>query len=205
MTTTLRIGMLSFAHMHAFSYATNLQKLGSVEIVGIWDDNPARGRAQALHFNTHYFERAETLLDQGLEAMGLDVAPTAIARARARYPQHAERFVVGDLFATPPEWQGRFDALVEHTCLCALPPELRTAYRDAAATLIRPGGILWGVFYLDPQMDPGEEGPPFGITPAALAALFESRFEVLESYVPTSSYPGREGRECVQILRRRAT
>lgn len=133
----------------------------------------------------------------GADAIGLDIAPMAIERAKARYPQHAERFVQGDLFA----FSGQFDAIVEHTCLCALPPELRGAYRDAVASLLKPGGLLIGVFYLNPEMDPGETGPPFGIAQDELTALFAERFEVIESYVPAAAFPGREGRECVRVQR----
>ncbi|MFN0075187.1 MAG: methyltransferase domain-containing protein [Prosthecobacter sp.] len=137
------------------------------------------------------------LLSCGLDVIGLDLAPTAIARAQETYPQHAGRFVCGDLFA----YEGKFDAVVEHTCLCALPPELRTAYRDAVASLLKPGGLLVGVFYLNPEMDPGETGPPFGISQDELTALFAERFEVIESYVPAAAFPGRAGRECVRVLR----
>src|SRR5690606_23922178 len=40
----------------------------------------------------------------GIDATGLDIAPTAVKRARAAYPQLADRFVLGDLFAPPAEW-----------------------------------------------------------------------------------------------------
>ncbi len=83
MTTNLRIGMISFAHGHASSYATNLQKLNAVEIVGIWDGDPARGRAQALHFNTQFFESADALLDQSLDAV-------IICSENARHRGHVE-------------------------------------------------------------------------------------------------------------------
>lgn len=69
MTTTIKIGMLSFAHGHAESYTKSLQKIAGVEVVGIWDADAARGRAQALHFNTQFFEQAESLLDQSLDAV----------------------------------------------------------------------------------------------------------------------------------------
>ncbi|MDZ4402952.1 methyltransferase domain-containing protein [Prosthecobacter sp.] len=137
------------------------------------------------------------LVSLGIDAHGLDIAPTAIAQAKERYPQMAERFVCGDLF----EFSGQFDAIVEHTCLCALPPEWRGRYRDAAVSLLKPGGRLIGVFFINPEMDPGETGPPFGISLDELTALFAQRFEIIESHVPETAYPGREGRECLRVLR----
>lgn len=137
------------------------------------------------------------LVSRGIDAYGLDIAPTAVERARARYPQLAERFVCADLF----EFRGEFQAIVEHTCLCALPPAWRTKYRDAVAGLLKPGGLLVGVFFINPEMDPGETGPPFGITHDELSSLFAPRFEVLESCIPAKAYPGREGRECFRVMR----
>lgn len=139
------------------------------------------------------------LVSLGIDAIGLDLAPTAVQRARERYPDLEERFVCGDLF----EFRGQFDAMVEHTCLCALPPELRSRYRDAAASLIRPGGLLVGIWFVNPEMDPGETGPPFGISPDELTALFDHSFEMVESVAPAVAYPGREGRELLRVMRRR--
>jgi SAM-dependent methyltransferase len=137
------------------------------------------------------------LVSLGIDAYGLDLAPTAVARAKERYPQLAERFLCADLF----DFRGQYDAIVEHTCLCALPPEWRTKYRDAVASLLKPSGMLVGVFFIHPEMDPGETGPPFGISMDDLTTLFTPRFQVVESHVPDAAYPGREGRECLRVLR----
>lgn len=135
------------------------------------------------------------LASLGIDVYGLDIAPTAVARAKQHYPHLAERFICADLFA----FSGQYDAIVEHTCLCALPPEWRPKYRDAVASLLKPGGLLVGVFFIHPEMDPGETGPPFGISMDELTTLFAARFQVLESHVPTAAYPGREGRECLRV------
>lgn len=141
------------------------------------------------------------LVSCGIDAHGLDIAPAAVARAKERYPQLAERFVCADLF----EFRGQYDAIVEHTCLCALPPEWRVKYRDAVVSLLKPGGLLVGVFFINPEMDPGETGPPFGISPDELTTLFAERFQVVESQVPAAAYPGREGRENLRVQRLAAT
>jgi len=107
--------------------------------------------------------------------------------------------VLGDLF----ELKGEFDAVVEHTCLCALPPAWRERYREAVAGLLKPGGRLIGVFFINPEMDPGETGPPFGISEAELKALMAPRFQLVESYVPETAYPGREGRERIGVFEKR--
>jgi SAM-dependent methyltransferase len=144
------------------------------------------------------------LVDQGLDAQGLDLAPTAIAMASASYPQHQSRFVLGDLFKTAPEWQGSFDFIFEHTCLCALLPELRLDYEKAVHQLLKNGGELVGIWFINPEMDPGETGPPFGISLEELSELFPAqRWEIVEDQLPSSAFPGREGREQLRVMRKR--
>jgi len=65
----VRIGMMSFAHMHAGSYAACLNSLPNAQIVGIADDDEARGREMASRFNTQYFSSYEALLSAGIDAV----------------------------------------------------------------------------------------------------------------------------------------
>ena len=138
----------------------------------------------------------------GLDATGLDIAPTGIAEARAQYPHLAERFVTGDFFDPPQEMRGVFDVVLEHTCMSALPPTLRADYRRGIDLTLRRGGLLIGVWFINPDLDPGEEGPPFPFSVADLTALFADGYEIVEDYVPDVAFTGREGRERVRVLRR---
>ncbi len=65
----LRIGMFSFAHMHAVSYAHALRQIPGVELVGIYDENSERGKTWAAANETAYFVSAEALLDTGLDGV----------------------------------------------------------------------------------------------------------------------------------------
>lgn len=138
----------------------------------------------------------------GLDATGLDISPTATAEAQNLYPQLAARFVTGSLFAPPAELHGVFDVVLEHTCMSALPPELRADYRRGIDLTLRRGGLLIGVWYINPDLEPGEAGPPFPFSVADLTALFADGYEIVEDYVPAVAFPGREGRERVRVLRR---
>jgi len=64
-----RIGILSFAHLHAVSYATSLQAIDGLKIAGIADDDGTRGRQFAERFGTRFFDSAEDLLRQGLDGV----------------------------------------------------------------------------------------------------------------------------------------
>lgn len=138
----------------------------------------------------------------GLDAVGLDIAPTAVEQARAAHPELAERFVLGDLFAPPEAMRGAFDLVLEHTCMSALPPRLRGEYRKGIDLVLKRGGLLVGVWYINPDLEPGEEGPPYPFPVEALTELFADGYEIVDDYVPDVAFEGREGRERVRVLRR---
>jgi hypothetical protein len=141
-------------------------------------------------------------VEHGLDATGLDIAPTGMAEARAKYPHLAERFVTGDFFDPPKEMRGAFDVVLEHTCMSGLPPTLRANYRHGIDLTLRREGLLIGVWFIDPALDPGDKGPPFPFSMADLTALFAEGYDMVEDYVPDVAFPGREGLERVRVLRR---
>src|SRR5690625_4566513 len=65
----MKIGIISVAHMHAYSYISALQRMDDVEIVGIADDEMERGKEAANHFNIDYFSNYEDLLATDVEAV----------------------------------------------------------------------------------------------------------------------------------------
>lgn len=142
-------------------------------------------------------------VEVGLDAVGLDIAPTAVAEAGALYPHLASRLVTGSLFDPPPELRGAFDIVLEHTCLSGLPPALRAAYRRGIDLTLRPGGLLIGVWYINPDLDPGEEGPPYPLSVPDLSALFADGYTVVADYIPAVGFEARLGRERVRVLTRR--
>jgi SAM-dependent methyltransferase len=156
-----------------------------------------------------YGDDLVALLDAGADrVLGMDVAPSAIAGAKLRHEARPElTFTLGDFLAMPTdERAGTFDGLWEHTCFCAIQPEVRERYVAAAAAALRPGGVLVGCFYMNPW-DPDEDqtqGPPFGSEVTKLDAMFERYFVLEREIVPRATHSGREGRELVRFLRRRA-
>jgi SAM-dependent methyltransferase len=140
--------------------------------------------------------------EHGLDATGLDIAPTGVAEARALYPLLAERFVVGDLFDPPRAMRGAFDVVLEHTCMSGLHPTLRANYKRGIDLTLKCGGLLVGVWFINPDLGPGDEGPPFPFSVADLTALFAEGFEIVEDYVPDVAFDTRVGRERVRVLRR---
>lgn len=140
---------------------------------------------------------------RGMHVCGVDLAPTAVAQARARYP--SVPFAVANFLALPPRHVGVYAWVVEHTLFCALDPVLRPAYVRAAHRALKPGGRLFAIFYLRPDDDflPWD-GPPYGVLPTTLRRLFlRQHFSIERAWRPKAGWPSRQGRELVAILRRR--
>lgn len=65
----IRIGVVSFEHMHAMSYTQQLLKDPDVVLVGISDEDVFRGTKMASMFKTAYYPSYETLLDKDLDGV----------------------------------------------------------------------------------------------------------------------------------------
>lgn len=65
----MNIGIVSFAHMHAFSYAQAILKSKEIHLIGIYDDDENRGRRAAEQFETPYFNSYDELLNQDVDAI----------------------------------------------------------------------------------------------------------------------------------------
>lgn len=77
----MRIGLLSFAHVHAEAYAFHLGQMPGVEFVGIADTDPVRGREAAQRYGAAFFPTYEALL-----AAGPDGVIVCSENARHRAP-----------------------------------------------------------------------------------------------------------------------
>ena len=66
----VKIGMMSFAHVHAYSYAHSVVSRSDTTLIGIADEDPERAGQAAKKFETKLFESYEALLaTPGLEAV----------------------------------------------------------------------------------------------------------------------------------------
>lgn len=72
----VRIGMMSFAHMHAASYADCVNRLPGAELAGIADDDSTRALEMADRFGTRCFKSYDELLAQDID--GVIVCPENI-------------------------------------------------------------------------------------------------------------------------------
>ncbi len=65
----MRLGILSFAHVHADHYAALIKTLPEAELVGFSEENRDLGRRVAEESGLHWFPRHRDLLAEGLEGV----------------------------------------------------------------------------------------------------------------------------------------
>lgn len=131
--------------------------------------------------------------------VGLDASERAIHTANSIAKIANESFLLGDLFSIPSSLYGKFDWVLEHTCFCAIEPNMRDAYANSVYRTLKSHGRILAVFFLDPHVD---EGPPHGVSVAELEEIF-SAFEVIEEHRNPSTFPDRDGVELLRVLRKR--
>ncbi len=136
---------------------------------------------------------ARFLAEQGVEVLGVDFAPGAIAAARQQHqaPGLKLEFVQQDMFQLLPDYAQQFDLVVEHTCYCAIDPSHRDDYVALAAQLLRPQGRLVAVFFTHNRGG----GPPYATTPAEIRQRFSPWFKPLQLTPVANSVPSRAGEE----------
>ena len=127
----------------------------------------------------------------GYDALGYDLAPSAVAGARERTPKDLDKatFRLGDFLEDNPF--DSFDFVFEHTCYCAIDPSRRDDYAEAVHRWLKPGGQFLAVHYFLPV---DEEGPPFGTDREEVVARFTPRLLLIADWTPRS-YPNRTGLE----------
>ena len=79
----MKIGILSFAHFHAETYAALLAEMNGVELVGLSDDDVERGVAAARQHKTTFYADYRDLIHSGLDAV-------LICSENVRHREHAE-------------------------------------------------------------------------------------------------------------------
>ncbi len=92
-----------------------------------------------------------------------------------------------------------YDSLLEQTFFCAIRPDERAAYVDIVSRILKPGGMLAGLFY-----ETGEKGgPPFNTTEDHIRDHFEEVFDIERLEKCTFSDEKRRDKEWLAVMRKK--
>jgi methyl halide transferase len=138
------------------------------------------------------------LNEQGFHnAYVVDIATTPLEHLKKRLPKLSnEHLILGDFF----ELEDDFDLIIEQTFFCALDPILREAYAQKCNQLLKPGGIMAGLYFDFPLT---EQGPPFGGDQEAYLQLFSTLFHIKTMERCYNSIPKRANRELFFIFEKK--
>jgi SAM-dependent methyltransferase len=128
------------------------------------------GGRRALIVGSGLGDDAEHVASLGYDTVAFDVAPTAIATARGRFPDSAVHYVTADLLDPPAEWSGAFDLVVESITVQSLPESLHAEAIAGVARLVAPGGTLLVIAAAREDGEP-VAGPPWPLTRAEIEAF----------------------------------
>lgn len=137
----------------------------------------------------------------GHTVTAVDFADEAIQAMHAlSEPEAPINIVQADFFWLPPDWNGRFDTVLDYTSFCAISPDRRSEYADLVTRLLRANGRYVILAYPIGKR-PG--GPPYVVQPDAIIELFTKRgFRLQHRESPTDSIPERRPHEELLILQR---
>lgn len=166
-----------------------------------WLDANRLAPARALDVGTGLGDNAEELARRGHRVTAFDVSPTAIERARARFPGSPVDYRVADVLEPPAAWHAAFDLVAETYTLQVLPPRERARAARVLAGLVARGGTLLVIARGREPGDP-EGAMPWPLTRAEIDAIAgdDLALERVEDFVDAEDPPVRRFRA---TLRRR--
>jgi len=87
----VKLGVMSFAHMHGASYASAAKSLPGVELLGVADEDAARGAEMAERFGTRLFESFDALCGSDVDGVIIvsdNKSHLPLAALAARHGKH---------------------------------------------------------------------------------------------------------------------
>jgi SAM-dependent methyltransferase len=123
-------------------------------LVAWLEGQPSRPTGRALVVGCGYGDDAELLAEQGLEVVAFDIAPSAVARCRSRFPGTGVQYLVADALRPPADWVAAFDFVFEAYTIQVLLGEARTACARSIGSMVAPGGRLLVVARCRREDDP---------------------------------------------------
>ena len=141
------------------------------------------------------------LAENGFEVTAIDFSKGAVAYLERTLEERSlsGRVLHQDFFCLDNSHDGIYDLVLEQTFFCAIAPRQRQDYVRNVTRILKPGGMLVGLFYNTDK----EGGPPYNTTREDIAVNFAKNFKILELDKTTLSAEQRKDKEWLGILKKK--
>ena len=120
---------------------------------------------------------AGSMASKGFDVKAIDFSEEAIKRAASVLDGQKVVLEQANYF----DYEGGpFDYIYERAFLCSFKPDLRTRFLEKLRSLLKPGGLYFGFFFVAPTR---EDGPPYPVPDALLRDMMKPHFELREDEV----------------------
>lgn len=139
--------------------------------------------------------------ERGLQVTGVDYSPGAekLLRDSLSNKNLNAQVLHRDFFELDETHNQAYDNMLEQTFFCAIHPDQRPAYVATVSRILKPDGLLFGLFY-----ETGEEGgPPFNTTEADIQNHFAAAFDIERLEKCSFSSEKRQGKEWLAVMRKK--
>ncbi len=140
------------------------------------------------------------LAENGFDVTAIDFSSGAVTYLKnALKKRNLEgRILHQDFFSLDESHEGVYDLVLEQTFFCAISPKQRRDYVLNVSRILKPGGILVGLFYHTDE----QGGPPYNTTREDIEMHFSKNFEIQELDKTSLSAEQRKDKEWLGILKK---
>ena len=140
------------------------------------------------------------LSENGFEVTGIDFSEGAVTYLGNALKERnlKGRVLHQDFFSLDHSHDGVYDLVLEQTFFCAISPWQRRDYVLNVSRILKPGGMLVGLFYHTDK----QGGPPYNTTRENIETHFSENFEIQELDKTSLSSEQRKDKEWLGILKK---
>lgn len=141
------------------------------------------------------------LAENGFEVTAIDFSKGAVTYLEKALQERglSGRVLHQDFFGLDDSHDGIYDLVLEQTFFCAIAPRQRRDYVLNVARMLRPGGMLVGLFYNKDK----EGGPPYNTTREDIETHFSGKFKIQQLDKTPLSAEQRKDKEWLGIFKKR--
>ena len=151
-------------------------------------NNPLQGdEKSALVVGCGMGDDAIELETLGFQVTAFDVSATAIEFCKERFPQSKVDFVQADLLESQPQWQRKFDFVLEIFTVQALPPKYEKELIQKISNFVAPDGQILVIAEVGREERSFENGPPWVLTSQHIDSFVSCGLRVVGKYVEKDS------------------